>query len=160
MYNVSCTALLIALFKLFYAFNHIFIMLFSRSIPVPCLQHHRYKHWMKPFRKPITLTRAHYWAKYHGCFTRVEVEILGSQKIIKWWFMLTSAYIADLGIFQTSQRRLGRGLLMLNSYFRPFQIISYYLLSPKLKMGPSDQSYDYFSKALKTESGANRSISI
>ena len=36
MYNVSCTTLLISLFKLFYAFNHIFLMLFRRSLsPAP-----------------------------------------------------------------------------------------------------------------------------
>ena len=44
MYNVSCIALLISLFKLFYAFNHNFLMLFSRSVLVPC-HSTRDKHW-------------------------------------------------------------------------------------------------------------------
>ena len=40
MYNVDYNALLISLFKLFHTINHNLLMLFSRSILVPCLQHH------------------------------------------------------------------------------------------------------------------------
>ena len=38
-YIIGCTALLISLAKVFYAINHNLLMLFSRSILVPCHQH-------------------------------------------------------------------------------------------------------------------------
>ena len=57
-YIVGYTALLISLTKVFYTINHNLLMIFNRSILVPCQQHQRWtlkiSRPLKSLRKPIT----------------------------------------------------------------------------------------------------------
>ena len=86
MYNVSCTALLISLFKIFYAFNHIFLMLFRLSFFYFIITSTRDKHWKfragwNHFGSLLRRADALWIIKYHA---RIRVQITMASISIGW----------------------------------------------------------------------------
>ena len=94
MYNVSCTALLISLFKLFYVINHNLLMLFSPSILVPCLQHQRQtleiSRRLKPLRKPI--------ARGTGCRERFSFKNTDPRNCTDTWITCKSRALEHVAL--------------------------------------------------------------